>query len=210
MIITYIKNMFFHIVIFIPIYLLFRIIFVKIKKIDTSFKKEFLLGIFVLYMIGLLSQTIIPDWDIGIDDLSGFYFDIHFNTNRQYNIIPFHTIYGYLFTSNNFVSNWDKVSLLNLAANLALFMPFGFLLPLVSQNIKTYKKVLICGIILVLIIEFIQYFIGRSADVDDVILNMIGITLGYLFYKCLQNNIGWNYFCTNIDGNNDSIFESDL
>ena len=35
----------------------------------------------------------------------------------------------------------------------------------------------------VLLIEFEQYFIGRSADIDDFILNVFGALCGYLLYK---------------------------
>jgi len=175
--------MFLQLLFFTPIYILSRIIYIKIKKLNTTFKKEFALGIFILYIFGLLSQTVFPKMNIGIDDNTGFYFDVYINPNRQYNIRPFRTISEYLFSNNNNVSNWDKVSMLNLAANLALFMPFGFLLPLNIQKFKSYKKVFICSILLILSIEFIQYFIGRSSDIDDVILNMLGVTLGYLAYK---------------------------
>ena len=35
-------------------------------------------------------------------------------------------------------------------------------------------------------IEFIQFFIGRSTDIDDVILNTTGALLGYLLYVLVR------------------------
>ena len=35
-------------------------------------------------------------------------------------------------------------------------------------------------------IEFVQLNIGRSFDVDDIILNTIGATFGYLIYKIIN------------------------
>ena len=38
-------------------------------------------------------------------------------------------------------------------------------------------------------VEFIQYFIGRSSDIDDIILNVISIVVGYGIYSVLKSNI---------------------
>lgn len=36
-------------------------------------------------------------------------------------------------------------------------------------------------------IEFVQYFIGRSADIDDLMLNTLGGILGYFIYVAFSN-----------------------
>ncbi|AYV71401.1 hypothetical protein C2H98_07265 [Niallia circulans] len=38
-----------------------------------------------------------------------------------------------------------------------------------------------------LLIEILQLFIGRSTDIDDVILNALGIMFGFSLYKIFQN-----------------------
>ena len=40
------------------------------------------------------------------------------------------------------------------------------------------------------LIETMQYFIGRSADIDDVIMNTIGGLLGYLLFWIGKNLLG--------------------
>lgn len=51
--------------------------------------------------------------------------------------------------------------------------------------------------------EFIQYYIGRAFDVDDIILNVLGSIIGFMIYislkaiknhlpSFLQNNIFYN------------------
>lgn len=44
-------------------------------------------------------------------------------------------------------------------------------------------------------IEFSQYFIGASADIDDIILNLLGGILGYAVFAflslCFQRTSGW-------------------
>lgn len=63
-------------------------------------------------------------------------------------------------------------------------MPFGFLLPIAFRKINLFWKVIGVGFIVDLFIEVFQYITKTgSFDVDDIILNMIGIALGYLFMK---------------------------
>ncbi len=50
-------------------------------------------------------------------------------------------------------------------------------------------------------IEFLQYFMGRSADIDDVITNFLGGLIGYIlflaFNKLLKNTNFWEKFIKN-------------
>ncbi len=50
-------------------------------------------------------------------------------------------------------------------------------------------------------IEFLQYFMGRSADIDDVITNFLGGLIGYIlflaFNKLLKNTNFWEKFIEN-------------
>ena len=36
------------------------------------------------------------------------------------------------------------------------------------------------------LIEFIQYFIGRSSDIDDILLNTFGTVIGYVVLLIIQ------------------------
>lgn len=64
-----------------------------------------------------------------------------------------------------------------------MFMPFGFLIPLL-WNVSD-KKVIVIGFCSSLFIEFCQLFLARGTDVDDLILNTTGTILGLLLYKML-------------------------
>lgn len=72
--------------------------------------------------------------------------------------------------------------------NVCLFMPLGGLLPCVFSPLRkgAWKTVLIC-LLLSLSIEFIQFFIGRVADMDDLICN----TLGGVFGRALYTFAAW-------------------
>ena len=90
------------------------------------------------------------------------------------NFIPFREIMRYKYTSNLFYKN--------VLGNVLLFVPFGYFVNSILKN----KKVVV-GIFITLItslsIEIIQMNIGRSFDIDDIILNICGGILGYFIYK---------------------------
>lgn len=70
--------------------------------------------------------------------------------------------------------------------NFLLFLPYGFLLPLVFPSRKwTWKKLLCIGAGTSLCIEVLQFFGGRYAEIDDVLLNTLGALSGYFIYTCI-------------------------
>lgn len=173
--------MIYYILAALPIYIIIRYLMVKKKKITTTLVKETILGLFVLYLVGLLSQTLIPMWNAGINN-GQFYFDIYIYKPAPINIIPFHTLYQYLYTNNTAVDGWKTAGTLNIWANLLLFSPLGVFLPLLFKKRSSLLHVLGIGLIISFGIEFIQFFIGRRADIDDIILNLIGIFIGFITY----------------------------
>ena len=73
----------------------------------------------------------------------------------------------------------------NVMGNIALFVPFGFIL---SYFIKANKirHVIIPSFIVSFSAEIIQYQIGRAFDVDDIILNTTGALIGFMIYISLR------------------------
>lgn len=69
-----------------------------------------------------------------------------------------------------------RVGLFNLLGNVALFVPLGFLL--VAALGDGVRRAMIGGALLSTTIECCQYHLGRAADIDDVLLNMIGTLAG--------------------------------
>ena len=72
--------------------------------------------------------------------------------------------------------------------NILVFLPFGILLPLATDC--TWKKTVLVGVILIIAVELIQPFIGRAFDINDVILNILGLlissTLFFLISKAIR------------------------
>ncbi|MGE7608742.1 VanZ family protein [Peribacillus frigoritolerans] len=100
----------------------------------------------------------------------------------SYNLIPFSTILSYLSNEMN-----GLVSFYNLSANVGLFIPFGlYLLSREGQELSAKRK-FIYPLLSISGIEICQFVFRRgSLDVDDLILNMIGVYLGYLLYPLFK------------------------
>lgn len=71
----------------------------------------------------------------------------------------------------------------NLAGNVLAFVPFGFLLPRAHRHFRHFLVVMLLALAMVCAIEVFQYVtLLGSCDVDDVILNLTGVFLGYLAF----------------------------
>ena len=72
-----------------------------------------------------------------------------------------------------------------LLGNIIMFMPVGFFPALLWRRWRWWKS-LLTGFCTSVTIEFIQFFIGRSTDIDDVILNTIGAAAGFWVFCLLR------------------------
>ncbi|KQY98800.1 hypothetical protein ASD19_06210 [Microbacterium sp. Root53] len=72
---------------------------------------------------------------------------------------------------------YEPLGLVNVVGNIAVFLPIGWLVALLADRHPVATATL-AGVGLSIAIEVAQYFIGRVVDIDDVILNGVGATLG--------------------------------
>lgn len=71
--------------------------------------------------------------------------------------------------------------------NFVLFIPYGLLLPLVFRSCRrNWKKVVSIWGLTSLIIEVLQLFGGRYAEIDDFLTNIFGAFSGYMIYTCIN------------------------
>ena len=138
-----------------------RIFYIINHRGKHAFYKEFFYVIGLLYILILFELLTNSEANVG----------------GGYNIMPFSEITRYTFGSNLFM--------LNVIGNILIFIPFGFF---VSEYIKPKKifSPLIIAIIVSVCVEFVQLHIGRSFDIDDIILNLVGSIIGYLIYAFLN------------------------
>jgi glycopeptide antibiotics resistance protein len=74
----------------------------------------------------------------------------------------------------------------NLAGNTVLFVPVGFLVPLVYRKM-TWRKSLAVGVAVGVAMEGMEWvFHVGVVDVDDVILNALGVMVGYWVFTVFE------------------------
>jgi glycopeptide antibiotics resistance protein len=101
-------------------------------------------------------------------------------TGRSVNLQPGAGIRAELHNVNR------ALGVVNVLGNLILFIPLGWLVavralyPPRSRVTRGIVLGVVVGLALSASIEVSQYFLGRSADMDDVLLNTLGSALGAL------------------------------
>lgn len=89
------------------------------------------------------------------------------------NFVPFKEIMRYNFGSSGFYKQ--------VIGNILLFIPLGYFATGYCR-LKKVSGILIVSLLSSSTIEVVQHFIGRSFDVDDIILNVVGGIIGFLLY----------------------------
>ena len=92
--------------------------------------------------------------------------------------------YIYPRLSINLIHFWDITSsvqayLINSGLNILLFVPLGFILPLLWKEFRSRRAMCLTGFLMSLGIELAQLLNYRISDVDDLIMNTLGAFLGY-------------------------------
>ena len=113
-------------------------------------------------------------------DAAGGILPLRFDAARilpfKLNLLPFvHLLEKY--------EGWRR----NLFGNIALFVPVGVFWPLCFGKLDRVWKVVLAGFFFSLLIELSQLlFYERSTDIDDLILNTLGVWIGALLFFALQ------------------------
>jgi len=90
------------------------------------------------------------------------------------NFAPFHTLA--IYWRNLGSEFWMR----NLFGNLLLLMPLGLLGPFALPTLDRWWRIALLALLMSMAIELIQLVVpDRSADIDDVIVNVTGALLGY-------------------------------
>ena len=134
------------------IYIVIFVLLYLFKKRRTISWNYMFEGIFCIYCVTLLNLT-------GIFTLS-----YSLNGPFNYNLLPF-----------------IGSSIVPILLNFALFCPLGFLLPLVFRSCRgNWKKVAIISGLISFLIELLQLFGGRYAEMEDFLINTLGGFSGYI------------------------------
>lgn len=100
----------------------------------------------------------------------------------QYNLVLFREIRRFLVYRDIL---GPMAVCINIFGNVAVFVPFGFALPLLFQRIHGFLQVMILSFATSLLAETMQLISKVGCfDVDDLFLNTLGGCVGFLLYAC--------------------------
>jgi glycopeptide antibiotics resistance protein len=130
-------------------------------------------ALFVGY-VGLLLYVVLLPLPVRPDDARFVWASV--------NLVPARTVVG-------IIRDFPGLVIQQLLGNVVMFVPLGFLLPLLSTRYRRFAMTAAVGLSASVGIELVQLAMRltlisrRSVDVDDVILNVTGACLGYLVWR---------------------------
>lgn len=180
-IIGYIINSVPYMLLSVPFYIVTRFIILMKNKTAKNWLREIVLLIFIMYCVGVASQTFIPKIEFGNTKL----FLVNQNVFGEINLIP-----GKVLVDSYYevIHNYNYLYfIVNVIGNISLFVPIGFLFPTLWKNVSM-KHILIIALFSSLCIELLQLPQARGTDIDDLWLNVIGAVVGFWIYTILLRN----------------------
>lgn len=168
----------------IPAALIFRCFFayrhraLNAQGLRSSSLREWMLHGLILCLFGLAAMVLWPGYHFEASD--GLWGNLVIHNGRQnwnddMNLIPFRMVANYL---RAFRAGLFSYAIVQFFGNMGTFLPLGFFPGLLFRGFGA-KKTLCFGLGFSLGAECCQFFLGRHCDVDDVILNVTGVMLGY-------------------------------
>lgn len=150
-----------------PMLFIFTIAIVTIRIMYLVVHKEKFVLYKELFMLSFLIYAMLLFYVVTFQD-------VNYGTN---NFIPFKEIFRYEIGSKLFIKN--------IVGNIILFIPFGLFVSYLMKTRRTYPIVVI-SIITSGVIEYTQAQIGRTFDIDDILLNVLGGFVGFLIYLIID------------------------
>ena len=159
------------------IWLLLRIV-VWIQQGKIDWKREVTLLLMYVNLAVIIRFTFFPKLLV-----NGYVQPLIFDPSIAYpfrvNLLPFVHLFDY--------DNMRDV-VWNVVGNTAMLIPSGIVLPIVYNKLNSFGKVVAAGMIISLCTEILQLpFASRATDIDDLILNTLGVAVGYEIYTAIKN-----------------------
>jgi glycopeptide antibiotics resistance protein len=131
-------------------------------------------GLAAAYAAALLAITVLPiRWRAEL---------ARYRSNWRAQLVPVWNLVVNVRDGDN-----PMATLAGAAANVALFVPLGFLLPLLAPRFDRPGRTVAAGFAVSTLVELSQLaFPGiRRPDVNDVLTNTLGTAVGFLAYRLL-------------------------
>ena len=162
---------------FASVWLLLRItVWIQQGKIDR--KREVTLLLMYVNLAVIIRFIFFPK-----SLVNGYVQPLIFDPSAAYpfwvNLIPFVHLFDY---DNMRDTVW------NVVGNTAMFIPSGIVLPVVYKKLNSFGKAVAAGMLISLCTEILQLpFASRATDIDDLILNTLGVAVGYGIYAAVKS-----------------------
>ncbi len=158
------------------VWLLLRII-VWVRQGGIEWKREAALLLMYLNLAVIIRFVFFPRTPVD-GHVQPLLFDPEAVFPLRVNLVPFVHLFDY---DNIRDIVWNSVG------NAAMLLPSGIILPVVYRKLNTFCRVAAAGAFLSLCIEILQLpFASRASDIDDIILNTLGVAAGYAIYAAIR------------------------
>lgn len=143
--------------------------------------KKHLLYVLLLTVYGALLFKVMVLKDVPMLRIGHLMLNFGGTREDSANLMPFKTILPYLMGEKGWI-----IAGINLVGNIIFLIPVGFLLPLAFPKIN-WKIMLLLAVAAGFLIEGMQVVLRVGIfDIDDVLLNALGVILGYGVYLLLS------------------------
>lgn len=176
------RSFFIAFIITIVSWVVYRFILFKRNK-QINIIRESILFIFLIYFLILLGMTVFKGFSIEFYNQFDSYMYKREGIFGIINVVPFKETIETLSSGEVPI----KMPLRNIFGNILIFMPLGFIIPILFNKYNDIYKIIKLGIVSSLSIEIVQLFVGYNiCDIDDVVFNTTGAILGFLCYRILN------------------------
>lgn len=153
-----------------------------------TFSRSTLKFMFTLYVMGLLYLLFVSGRHFDLSWMVRGGFERLFDEMKhQLNLIPFRSILGYL-AQMNWSTGMTSI-LKNIVGHMVAFSGLGYFLPRLWPKYLKRKTFVLHVLLAFILIEVLQYFTMSGAlDIDDIALNVLGATLGFVFLRRQSDN----------------------
>ena len=141
------------------------------RGLASGFPREIVLTLFWMFAAAMALLTLTPRWVVSslIDVWNGYRWNgaaYPYFAMGTISLRPFQTLYDpFIFIGN-----------------VAMFLPFGFFVPLLWRRFS-WPRAVTLGAGITLFVETCQLSVGRAFDIDDLMLNALGVLLGYGLWR---------------------------
>ena len=83
----------------------------------------------------------------------------------------------------NLIPFSNKIDVTGYLLNIVMFVPLGFFIPLIWKQMRKLSDAILAGAAFSILIELSQLLSYRGTDIDDIIMNTLGASIGCIMYK---------------------------